>query len=615
MKDFFVALQYTTRYRFYAFLNILFNIFSAIFNLLSLLLFIPFLKLLFDKTPVVVPTAPVFNDAAGWGAGVKVYLGEYTNYFMMSWISESGKIGALLHICLIILILFFLKNVSRYLAMFYLAVIRNGVVRDLRKELHDKLIALPLGYYTEERKGDLISRVGNDVYEVELSIMSSLELIYREPFTILIFLTTMIFWSWELTLISLILMPLSALVIGRVGKSLKRTSAKGQSKLGELMSTVEETIGGLRIIKSFTAETAVKNKFEKVNEDFTNLSIRLYRKRDLASPLSEFLGSIVMVTMVYLGGQLILEGDGSALTGEQFITFIIVFSQLLRPIQGIATAYSNINKGLASKARIDEVLNTHERIVEKSNAKTATGFSDAIEFRNVGFAYKQNLVLNNISFKLEKGKTIALVGQSGSGKSTIADLLPRFYDTGEGMIVFDGTDVKEFTLKSLRSQMGIVSQESILFNDTVLANIALGDENPDVERVREAARIANALVFIDELEEGLSTNIGDRGSKLSGGQRQRLAIARAVYKNPPILILDEATSALDTESERLVQDALYKLMQNRTTLVIAHRLSTIQHADEIIVLHQGTIVERGTHQQLFDSNGMYRKLCEMQSFV
>lgn len=614
MKNFFIALKYARSYRLYSALNIIFNIFSAIFNLLTLLLFIPFLKLLFRKEELIVPLKPVFSDAEGWMSGMKSYIAHSVDYHMLSWIAESGKIGALWNICMIIVILFLLKNLTRYFAMYYLAVIRNNVVRDFRKKLFAKLLSLPLGYYTEERKGDLISRVSNDVYEVELSIMSTLELLFREPFTIIIFLTSMIIISPSLTLISLTLMPVSALVIGRVGKSLKRTSLKGQSKMGDLVASVEEAISGLRIIKSFTAEKPFQDKFDNDNEEFNRLSTRLYRKRDLASPLSEFLGSVVMVIMVWFGGKLILTNDSSALDGEQFIGFVLVFSQLLRPIQGISNAYTNINKGLASINRIYEVLDVKERIIEKEIPIKISEFNDEIKLSNVHFSYGETPVLKNINFTLQKGKTIALVGSSGSGKSTIADLLPRFYDVKEGDITIDGVDLRDAALVDIRSLMGIVSQESILFNDTILNNIALGDINPDMDKVRYAAGIANALEFIEATEKGFQSNVGDRGTKLSGGQRQRIAIARAVYKNPPILILDEATSALDTESERLVQDALNKLMQNRTTLVIAHRLSTIQHADEILVLQQGEIIERGTHQNLYANNGVYRKLCEMQSF-
>ncbi|MFZ5553155.1 MAG: ABC transporter ATP-binding protein [Bacteroidota bacterium] len=614
MKNFLLALRYAREYKLYSWLNIFFNILSAVFNLAILLLFIPFLKLIFnDGQGITVPVKPVLDTSSGWLNGYKDYCSDYFGYIMNSFVSSSGAEGALVFICLLILILFLLKNITRYMAMYYLAVVRNNVMRDLREKLFGKFIALPLGYYTEERKGDLITRFANDVYEVEVSVMSTLELIYREPFTIFISLLLMLAISPELTLFSLVLMPVSALIIGRVGRSLKRTSAKGQQKLGDVVSQVEEAISGLRIIKGFTAEQQVKKRFSKHNEWFNKLSIRLYRKRDLASPLSEFLGSAVLIALVWFGGKLILNKD-SHLNGQEFIGFVIVFSQLLRPIQGIATAYSNINKGIASANRIDEVLNASEKIEEKQDAIEIKEFTSSVEFKSINFSYREAVVLKDVNFMLAKGKTIALVGPSGSGKSTIADLVPRFYDVVQGEVLLDGKNIKDYKLQSLRKLMGIVSQESILFNDSVAYNISLGDDNPDMKRVEEAAKIANAHEFIVKMERGYHSNIGDRGSKLSGGQRQRLAIARAVYKNPPILILDEATSALDTESEKLVQEALNHLMQNRTTLVIAHRLSTIQHANEILVLQNGEIVERGNHDQLYVKNGLYRKLCDMQSF-
>lgn len=501
------------------------------------------------------------------------------------------------------------------MAMYYLAIIRNGVVMNLRKQLYDKLISLPVGYFTNERKGDLISRLTNDVTEIEVSVMSSLELIFREPFTITIFLISMVVISPSLTLFSLVLMPVSALIISRVGKSLKRTSAKGQAKMGEVVSAIDEMIGGLRILKGFNAEEQSKKNFDKVNSEYNKISVRMFRKRDLSGPMSEFLGSAVMITLVWFGGRLILGGDADGLSGESFIGFVIVFSQLIRPVQGIATAHSNINKGLAAKDRVDEILHTHNAILEQKDALPVAEFKTEIKFDRVTFRYETENVLKNISFSIPKGKTIALVGQSGSGKSTIADLVPRFYDTTEGEVLLDGVSLKKLKAKDIRALLGIVSQESILFNDSVAANIALGDPHPDLKRVEEAAKIANAHEFISKLEKGYHQNIGERGMKLSGGQRQRLCIARAVYKNPPVLILDEATSALDTESEKLVQDSLNQLMKNRTTLVIAHRLSTIQHADEIIVLQKGEIAERGNHTDLYAANGVYRKLCDMQSFV
>ena len=616
MKSFRIVLNYARGFGFYSFLNIVFNILSAIFNLLTLLLFIPFLKLLFqDNVKPVVPVKPILDTSSGWLDGYKNYIGSYSNYFMDDYLFSAGKGNGLLYFCIFILVLFFLKNLTRYMAMYYLAVIRNGVVMNLRKQLYGKLIGLPVGYFTNERKGDLISRLTNDVTEIEVSVMSSLELIFREPFTITIFLLSMLVISPSLTLFSLILMPISALIIGRVGKSLKRTSAKGQSKMGEVVAGIDEMIGGLRILKAFNAEEQSKKNFEKTNSEYNNISIRMFRKRDLSGPMSEFLGSAVLITLVWFGGNLILGGDADDLNGEAFIGFIIVFSQLIRPVQGIATAHSNINKGLAAKDRVDEILNTHNAILEQKDALPVTDFKSEIRFENVTFRYETEDVLKNISFTIPKGKTVALVGQSGSGKSTIADLVPRFYDTTSGDVLLDGVSLKKLKAKDIRSFMGIVSQESILFNDTVAGNIALGDPNPDLKRVEEAAKIANAHEFISNLENGYLQNIGERGMKLSGGQRQRVCIARAVYKNPPILILDEATSALDTESEKLVQDSLSSLMKNRTTLVVAHRLSTIQHADEILVLQKGEIVERGNHTDLYAANGVYRKLCDMQSFV
>ncbi len=577
---------------------------------MAMLLFIPFLRLLFGQTELTLER-PDFELSAE-------YLEQAFNYFMSSYIQEfGGPTGALFFICVTIGILFLLKNLTRYLAMFFLAGIRNGVVRDIRQSLYSKILALPLAYYSEEKKGDLIARVTGDVQEVEVSIMSSLELIFREPVAIALYLITMITISPQLTLISFVLLPIGALVIGRIGKSLKRTSAKGQNKMGELLSNIEETLSGLRVIKAFNGEESAQQKFDTLNNRYRTLMTRLYRKRDLASPLSEFLGSVVMVALVWFGGKLILDTDNESppLSGDEFIGFVIVFSQLLRPIQAISTAYSNINKGIASVERIDAVLMADVTIQEKENATALTAFEQHIQYHNVGFTYDTEPVLKNINLTIEKGKTIALVGESGGGKSTLADLLPRFYDCVEGEITIDGVAIKDCKIKDLRGLMGVVTQQSILFNDTIFNNIAFGLKDISQEAVETAAQIANAHEFITEFEQGYNTNIGDGGNKLSGGQRQRISIARAVLKNPPILILDEATSALDTESERLVQDALYKLMQNRTSLVIAHRLSTIQHADEIIVLKKGEIAERGTHQELLAQQGVYKKLYDLQSFA
>lgn len=611
MKSIFKILRYAKPYRRYAILNIAFNILSAIFNLFALLLFIPFLKLLFqDPTQLVnMSLKPDWNMM-----GFKEYFVKYQDYLMSSYILQYGTKGALLFICIAILVLFFLKNLTRFLASYYMDVIRSGVVRDLRNNMFNKLAAQSLGYYTNERKGDIISRVSTDVAEVEWSVMSTLELLFREPFTIIIFLLSMFFISVELTLISLLLIPFTALIIGRISKSLKKNSALGQSKLGELISTLEETLGGIRIIKSFNAENQVKKNFHNQNKEFTRLQLKIMRRRDLASPTSEFLGSIVLTALVWIGGNMVFASSATKeFTGEQFIGFVIVFSQLMRPVQGIASAVSSIHKGMASLDRINVIINSEVKVVDNKGAKNSIAFDSTIKFENVEFNYAEKIILNKISFELKKGQTLALVGPSGSGKSTIADLLPRFYDVQNGSITIDGTNVKDVEQTALRRLFGIVSQESILFNDSILNNIALGDVNPNLEKAVEAAKVANAHEFIDKMELGYNANIGDRGTKLSGGQRQRLCIARAVYKNPPVLILDEATSALDTESEKLVQQALENVMKNRTVLVIAHRLSTVQNADEIIVLENGNIAERGNHSSLINQNGLYSKLVKMQN--
>lgn len=610
MRSYFKILKLALGYRLYALLNVLCNVLYVVFNLFSLLVFIPFLDLIFTDEAL-----PAITEPPAWGTvSASEYISDYFDFMMYSYIADEGKLAALEFICIAVAVLFVLKNIFRYLAMYFIAAIRNGVMRDLRSQMYSKILSLPLGFYSDERKGDILARCTSDVQEVETSIMSSLELIFREPIAIVITLGTMITISWELTLWSFVLLPIGALVIGRVGKSLKRTSARGQKKMGELLSNLEETLGGLRIIKAFTAEQSASAKFEDINDSYRRTNTRAYRKRDLASPLSEVLGAMVMTALVYFGGRLILDGETEGgLTGSAFLGFIIMFSQLLRPVQQIATSYSNINKGAAAMDRVQNILEAENNITEKTNAQSMSDFSDKIEYRDVTFAYGEEAVLQNINLTVPKGKTIALVGESGGGKSTIADLLPRFWDVKGGGIHIDGTDVRDLKIDDLRGLMGIVTQQSILFNDTIFNNIAFGTTATH-EEVVKAAKIANAHEFIERFPEGYEMNIGDGGNKLSGGQRQRLSIARAVLKNPPILILDEATSALDTESERLVQDALYKLMENRTSMVIAHRLSTIQHADEIIVLQRGQIVERGTHQELIAANGVYKKLSDLQSF-
>jgi ABC-type multidrug transport system fused ATPase/permease subunit len=613
MKSIFGVLKYVRGYWRYGIGNILCNLFSVIFGVFSLVMILPFLQLLIEEgntryQEIVAKGKPL--------PGLSIdALSGYFNFELSSLILNKGKVYALVSICIVGAVIFLFKNLFRYLGMYFLAPIRNGVVRDLRNAIYSKSLELPLSYYSNERKGDIMSRITSDVQEIEWSVMGSLEMIFRDPINILILLGTIIYVSPQLTLYVIILLPISAGLISLIGKSLKRSSGRAKEELGSLFSIMEETLGGLRIIKGFNAEKKMEEKFSTVNNHYTRESISTYRKVDLASPVSEFLGSVIMMLVMYLGGIMVF---GNHLDGKQFIFYVITFSQIITPAKTLTGAYSNVQKGVASMDRIDRILKAENMIREHANPKPLTTFNKEIEYRNVCFAYTkgdEGYVLKNINLKIEKGKTIALVGQSGSGKTTLADMLPRFYDPNQGAILIDGLDIRETKVTSLRSLLGIVTQESILFNDTVFNNIAFGTEGATLEQVIEAARIANAHEFISQMPEAYTTNIGDRGSKLSGGQRQRISIARAVLKNPPILILDEATSALDTESERLVQDALNKLMQNRTSVVIAHRLSTIQHADEIIVMQRGEIVERGRHNELLEKGGVYRKLYDLQSFA
>ncbi|MEI6764471.1 MAG: ABC transporter ATP-binding protein [Bacteroidota bacterium] len=605
MKKLIVILRYAIPYWKYALANIVFNIVAVAFSVVSLVLAIPILNILFKTQEAVTSAPPLsFNPDS---------IKQNFYYFISETIRNNGEMTALLYICLSMVVLFFLKNLFRYMAMYYLAPVRNGVVKDLRNELYLKIMILPLAFYTEQRKGDIMARMTSDVQEVEWSIMSSLEMIFREPITIIVFLATLFIISPQLTLFILVLLPIAGYLIGQIGRSLKRTSQKGQKKMGELLALIEETISGLRIIKAFNAIFSTQERFKKENIVYTKLMVRLYRKRDLAAPLSEFLAILVIVPVLYVGGKLVLSND-SGMGAAVFITYLGLFSQLLPPAKSFTAAFYNVQKGAASVERIQVILKAEEVIIEKPDAIAVKEFKDEIEFRNVGFQYGNEPVLNNINLKVEKGKMIALVGPSGAGKTTMVDLLPRFYDCSEGQIIIDGHDVKDYVISDLRGLMGIVTQESILFNDSVYNNIAFGMKNVSEQDVIRAAQIANAHDFIMEMENGYQSNIGDRGMKLSGGQKQRISIARAVLKNPPIMILDEATSALDTESERLVQDALMKLMKNRTSVVIAHRLSTIQYSDEIIVIQKGEIVERGNHTELTAKNGVYRKLCDLQAF-
>lgn len=606
MKSLLKVLHYAKPYKAFAFFSVASNVIQVIFHLVSILAFLPLLQILFNQAePILVE--PDFEFTAD-------FFEQYFNYRMTPYIEEKGAEGALYFICIVVSILFFFKNLFRYLAKFFIAYIRAGVVRDIRRDVYGKILVLPLSFYSEEKKGDIISKITGDVQEVEWSIMNSLEMLFRDPISIIFSLVIMVSMNLELTIFSFVLLPVSGVIIGLIGKSLKRTSSKLQIRMGQLLSNVEETLTGLRILKAFNAEGAAQSKFNGINEIYHNTMISMFRKRDLASPMSEVLGAMVMMALVWYGGNMALNPETS-FSGGQFLAYIAIFFQLLNPAKSLSTAYYNIQKGAASTERIDSVLEAEVNIIDKQNAHSKKTFEREVKFENLSFAYDDKEVLTNINLSIPKGKTIALVGPSGGGKSTMADLLPRFYDARDGAITIDGEDVRDVKIKDLRGLMGIVSQQSILFNDSVFNNIALGVEKPTMENVVEAAKIANAHEFIEKLPEGYQTNIGDGGGKLSGGQKQRLSIARAVLKNPPIMILDEATSALDTESEKLVQEALFKLMQNRTSIVIAHRLSTIQNADEIVVIENGQIVERGNHAELIGQGGVYKKLTALQAFA
>ena len=611
MKDILEIHKYSFTYKMTAILVIVFNILFSIFNLVSLGLFVPFLNLIFldhDKEIEII-AKPIYH---GGVTELFKYLTEYYNYFMQSMIAEDPK-KALLFVCVSIVVAFILKNISRYGAIWHQSQMRMAVVRDIRNKIFEKAMNLPLSFYSEERKGDIISRMNSDVGEIEVAVVSVLELIYREPISIVMYILTLLYMSPQLTLFSFILLPVSAFVISRIGKSLKKTAKEGQHQMGVVNSAIEESLGAIRIIKGFNAVPQVLESFKKINLKHQQLITKTFRKKDLSSPLNETLGAIVLVCIVWFGGGMILDNKpGTNLTGGEFIAFIVVFSQLLRPIQGVANSIGFLNKTKASQDRINEILNSDEKIFEVENPIKLNELEVGLKFNHVSFKYKDDYVLKDIDFIIPKGKTFALVGESGSGKSTISDLLPRFYDVTEGSIFYDSTDIKNASIQDLRNHIGIVSQESILFNDTARNNILFGTENASEEEVIAAAKIANAHEFIMSLEKGYDTNIGERGNKLSGGQKQRMSIARAVLKNPAIMILDEATSALDTESEKLVQDALEKLMKDRTSLVIAHRLSTIRNADQIIVLSKGEIKEMGTHIELIEKKGLYYNLCSLQ---
>ena len=599
-------LKYVKPYWFNVVLNLVFNLVAIFFSLFSFALVVPFLNLLFQTSAIEAVAKPTFSLSSD-------YLIGYLNYLMSNLIIEHGHSYALAFICLFLFIAFFFRNLGRFCACFFLAKAKVGAVRDIRNDLYNKILVLPLSFYSNQKKGDIMARITTDVQEVEISILNWIEMLIKDPLTIIVYFAFMVSLSPKLTVFVLLVLPIAGFLIGKVGKALKKQSKDSQTRLAGMISTVEESLSGLRIIKGFNAINYSKEKFGEQNEQYSKSMIGVHRKREMSSPMSEFLSAIVVIIVLWFGGKLILGGD-SNIGAADFITYIVVFSQIISPAKSFTQGYYNIQKGVASADRIFEILDADEVIRDKENAIEIKAFNQEINYRDVTFRYGKDDVLKDINLRIPKGKVIALVGESGGGKSTLVDLLPRFYDVCEGQITIDGHDIRNYKIRNLRGLMGIVTQESILFNDTVFNNIAFGMENVSKEAVEEAAKIANAHEFIMEMEHGYDTCIGDRGMNLSGGQRQRLSIARAVLKNPPILILDEATSSLDTESERLVQDALSKVMSQRTSIVIAHRLSTIQHADEIVVIQKGQIIERGKHEELIALNGVYKKLTDLQSF-
>jgi len=595
-------LSYIKNYRLLVGLNVVFNVLTVIFSTVSVVLLAPFLELLFDIKQAVL-TKPTLD------LGVDSLI-QYFNFHLSSLIAERGREAALVFVCIVIGGVFFMKNMFRYLALAVMAPVRNGIVRDVRERVFSRLIHLPMSYFSEERKGDLISRMTADVQEIQWSILNMIEIVFREPLAIIASLAVMLYISPQLTLFVLVLLVFTVVIIGSVGKTLKRTSAKAQESLGRILTILDEALGGLRVIKGFNAEAVQQAKFDQENNLYKDTMNRLLWRKDLSSPLSEFLGICVIVVLLWYGAALVFD---EALKAQTFIVFVTMFYNIIGPAKSFSTAFYNIQKGAAAAERVSTILQTKNTIIDTPQALSISTFSNKIEYRNVSFYYEKNRpVLQDINLIIKKGKTVALVGASGGGKSTLADLLPRFYDLTNGQILIDRVDIRQIKLHDLRGLMGIVTQEAVLFNDTIYNNIVFGWESATPEKVEAAARIANAHDFIISTENSYQTLIGDRGSKLSGGQRQRLTIARAILRNPPILILDEATSALDSESEKLVQDALTRVMQGRTSIVIAHRLSTIRHADEIIVLKEGEIVERGVHESLMQANGVYASWIEMQ---
>ena len=609
MKEFITVLRrFVPPYKRYLVWSVVFNILSAVLNIFSFMAIIPILQILFQTGGDSVPQSlmPISWD------NLQEAFSNNANYYVGQLIQNIGPTTTLLVIGIFLAFMTFLKTGAYFLSSATIIPIRTGVVRDIRNQLYRKITSLPLGFFSEERKGDIIARMSGDVAEVENSIMSSLDMLFKNPVLIVAYFSTLLIISWQLTLFTLVFVPVMGWFMGMVGRKLKQNSIKAQALWSDTMSQVEETLGGLRIIKAFCAEKKMNNRFDRINTAYRNDIMRVNIRQQMAHPMSEFLGTVMIVIVLWFGGILVLSGD-KMLTGPTFIYYLVMLYSIINPLKEFSKAGYNIPKGLASMERIDKILNAENKIVENPSPRHIASFEHQIEFRNVSFRYDKKWILRNINLTIPKGKTIALVGQSGGGKSTLVDLIPRYYDVQEGEVLIDGVNVKDLGIHNLRQLIGNVNQEAILFNDSFRNNISFGVDGATDEQIAEAAKIANAYDFIMQTEKQFDTPVGDRGSRLSGGQRQRVSIARAILKNPPILILDEATSALDTESERLVQDALERLMKTRTTVAIAHRLSTIKCADEICVIHEGEIVERGTHDQLLAIDGYYKKLNDMQS--
>lgn len=607
MKEFLQILRrFIPPYKKYLALTVVFNILSAVLNIFSFAALIPILQILFRTEGAGTAT-----ELMPWSLdNLKEVLANNADYYVTQLIGDVGATTTLLLIGLFLAFATFLKTGAYFLSSATIIPIRTGVVRDIRNQLYHKITSLPIGFFSEERKGDIIARMTGDVGEIESSIMSSLDMLFKNPILIISYFTALIFISWQLTLFTLVFVPIFGWFMGYVGRKLKRKSIAAQSLWSDTMSQVEETLGGLRIIKAFCAEDKMNKRFDGINSEYRDSIQRVNIRQQMAHPMSEFLGTVLIIIVLWVGGILVL--DQQILSGPTFIYYLVMLYSIINPLKDFSKASYNIPKGLASMERVDKILKAENTIKEPANPKHIASFEHQIEFRHVSFRYGEQWVLKDINLVIEKGKTVALVGQSGSGKSTLVDLIPRYYDVQEGEVLIDGINIKELGIHDLRQLIGNVNQEAILFNDSFYGNITFGVDSATREQVEQAAHIANAHEFIMQTEHGYDTNIGDRGGRLSGGQRQRVSIARAILKNPPILILDEATSALDTESERLVQDALERLMKTRTTVAIAHRLSTIKNADEICVLHEGEIVERGTHEELLEKGGYYRKLHEMQ---